>query len=156
MQYGAKARELHDTVERRAEELAGEQRALREDRVAHEAEEAREMARRAVSCDSNLRMACRDLTVDALDSAGYILVEDVVECAERGHWASSRYRLLRRPHTFVGRCRSAALGAARGTGVGGRLVDAGAFVLNKGRDAGRGWEGRRRGDTGGGYMGGYG
>ena len=55
MQYGAKARELHDTVERRAEELAGEQRALREDRVAHEAEEAREMARRAVSCDSNLR-----------------------------------------------------------------------------------------------------
>ena len=54
MQYGAKARELHDTVERRAVELAGEQRALREDRVAHEAE-AREMARRAVSCDSNLR-----------------------------------------------------------------------------------------------------
>ena len=55
-QYGAKARELHDTVERRAEELAGEQRALREDRVAHEAE-AREMARRAVSCDKQLALA---------------------------------------------------------------------------------------------------
>ena len=87
MQYGAKARELHDTVERRAEELAGEQRALREDRVAHEAE-VREMARRAVSCDKQLAQAStsrRDLTVDALDSAGDILVEDAMEDAERGH-----------------------------------------------------------------------
>ena len=48
--------ELHDTVERRAEELAGEQRALREDRIAHEAE-AREMARRAVSYDKQLAQA---------------------------------------------------------------------------------------------------
>ena len=55
-QYDAKATELHDTVERRAEELAGEQRALREDRAAHEAE-AREMARLAVSRDKQLALA---------------------------------------------------------------------------------------------------